>query len=393
MPPSIAAMPPSTHASRIARGERRLRATSEGFTKIPTPTTPPATIITASKAESRRGSVDSAVLGSRDVRLDLHTHYYPEAYFQTIRDTPGEFSFGRDPTGRSIINYRGARFFGVTPAMTDPARRIEDMDRVGIDVEVLSVSTPNVFFAEEGRQAEVARMVNDAYAELIARHPRRFKGFASIPMDDAGRALDELHRAIGTLKLNGVILLSNIRGRALTDPRYRPFFEEANRMKLCIFLHPMLPQNAEPFREYVLGPLVGFPFDTTLAVARMCFDGMLRDLPDIRWIVGHLGGAVPYLMERLDNGYRDFAECRAKLDQLPSVYLKRLYYDTVTFSPYTLNLARDLVGAEHMVMGSDYPHLLGSIERAVSSIEALSIPEIEKQRIFSGNALAILNNL
>ena len=327
------------------------------------------------------------------MRLDLHTHYYPEAYFQTIRDTPGEFSFGRDPTGRSIITYRGARFFGVTPAMTDPARRIEDMDRVGIDVEVLSVSTPNVFFADESRQAEVARMVNDAYAELIARHPRRFKGFASIPMDDAGRALDELHRAIDTLRLHGVILLSNIRGRALTAPCYRPFFEEANRMKLCIFLHPMLPQDAEPFREYVLGPLVGFPFDTTLAVARMCFDGMLRDLPDIRWIVGHLGGAVPYLMERLDNGFRDFAECRAKIDQLPSVYLKRLYYDTVTFSPYTLNLARDLVGADHMVMGSDYPHLLGSIERAVSSIEGLTIPDIEKQRIFSGTALAILNNL
>src|SRR2546426_9019974 len=98
MPPSIAAMPPSTQASRIARGERRLRATSEGFTKIPTPTTPPATIITASKAESRRGRVASVpVLGSCAVRVDLHSHYYPEAYFQTIRETPGEVSFGRDP--------------------------------------------------------------------------------------------------------------------------------------------------------------------------------------------------------------------------------------------------------------------------------------------------------
>jgi aminocarboxymuconate-semialdehyde decarboxylase len=211
-------------------------------------------------------------------------------------------------------------------------------------------------------------------------------------MDAPDRALDELHRAIGPLKLSGVILLSNIRGRALTDPRYRPFFEEANRMKVCIFLHPMLPANAESFREYVLGPLVGFPFDTTLAVARMCFDGMLRDLPDIRWIVGHLGGAIPYLMERLDNGWRDFAECRAKIDQLPSVYLKRLYYDTVTFSPYTLGMVRDLVGTDHMVMGSDYPHLLGSIDRAVSSIEGLHIPESEKQRIFSATALGILNN-
>jgi aminocarboxymuconate-semialdehyde decarboxylase len=361
---------------------------------MPTPTTAPATIITASKAESRRGRPGSdAVLGSLAVRLDLHTHYYPEAYFQMVRDTPGEFSFGRDPTGRTIITYQGSRFFGVTPPMTDPARRIEDMDRVGIDVEVVSVSTPNVFFADEAHQPEVARRLNDAYAELIARHPRRFKGFASIPMDAPEAALAELHRAIDTLKLQGVILLSNLRGRPLTDPRYRPFFEEANRMRLCVFLHPMLPAHAEAFREYVLGPLVGFPFDTTLAVARMCFDGMLRELPDIRWIVGHLGGAVPYLMERLDNGYRDFAECRAKIDQLPSVYLKRLYYDTVTFSPYTLRLARDMLGTGHMVMGSDYPHLLGSIDRAVSSIEALDVAEGEKQQIFSGTARAILNNV
>jgi len=326
-------------------------------------------------------------------KLDLHTHYYPESFFQKIRDTPSEFSFDKDPTGRTIIKYRGARFFGITPPMTDVAKRIEDMDRVGINVEVVSLSTPNVFFADEKRQPEIARMVNDAYAELIAKHPKRFKGFASIPMDAPEAALKELHRAIDELKLNGVILLSNIRGNPLTAPAYRPFFEEANRLKLCILLHPMLPANSEPFREYVLGPIIGFPFDTTLAVARMCYDGLLRDFPDIRWIIAHLGGAVPYLMERLDNGFRDFAECRVKIDQLPSTYLKRLYYDTVTFSPYTLNLARDLVGADHLVMGSDYPHLLGSIDRAVSSIESLTIPQQENQRIFEGTALSILNNV
>lgn len=327
------------------------------------------------------------------MKLDLHTHYYPEVFFQMIRETPSEFSFDKDPTGRTIITHRGARFFGITPPMTDPAKRLEDMDRVGIDVEVISLSTPNIFFADAQRQPEVARILNDAYAELIAGHPKRFKGFASIPMDNPDAALRELHRAIDELKLNGVVLLSNIQGRALTSPEYRPFFEEADRMNLCIFLHPMIPVYSEPFKEYVLGPLVGFPFDTTLAVARMCFAGMLRELPNIRWVIGHLGGAIPYLMERLDNGYRDFAECRVNIDELPSVYLKRLYYDTVTFSSYNLRMARDLVGVDHMVMGSDYPHLLGSIERSVSSIEDLAIPEHEKQRIFSGTAMSILNNV
>lgn len=212
-------------------------------------------------------------------------------------------------------------------------------------------------------------------------------------MDSPDAAIAELHRAIDELKLNGVVLLSNIRGRALTSPVYRPFFEEANRMRLCIFLHPMLPANPEPYTEYVLGPLVGFPLDTSLAVARMCFDGMLRELPNIKWVIGHAGGAIPYLMERLDSGYRDFAECKVNIDQPPSVYLKKLYYDTVTFSPYNLRLVRDLVGVDHMVMGSDYPHLLGSIERSVSSIEDMTIPTHEKEKIFSGTALSILNNV
>ncbi|HEV8656698.1 MAG TPA: amidohydrolase family protein [Candidatus Limnocylindria bacterium] len=327
------------------------------------------------------------------MRWDLHTHYYPDAFFRLIEQVGGAFSFGTDPTGRTIIRYRGSRFFGITPPMTDPARRIEDMDRVGIDVEVLSLSTPNVYFAPPERQAEVARLVNDAYADLAARHPARFKGFASIPMDDGDAALRELERTQGELRMNGVIVLSNINGRALTDPRYRPFFVECDRRRVCVFIHPMIPAAAEPFAEYVLGPIIGFPFDTTLAVARLCYAGVFRELPNIRWILGHLGGAVPYLMERMDNGWRDFAECRVNIDELPSVYLKRLYYDTVSFSTAALSLTRELVGADHMVMGSDYPHLLGSIDRAVSSIEALDVPKADKDRIFSGTAREILGNV
>jgi aminocarboxymuconate-semialdehyde decarboxylase len=327
------------------------------------------------------------------VRWDLHTHYYPQSFFRLIEEIGGAFSFAKSPTGQTIIRYNGARFFGITPPMTDPQKRIEDMDRVGIDVEVLSLSTPNVYFAPPDRQAVVARLVNDGYAELIAKHPSRFKGFASIPMDDPDAALRELDRALGELRLQGVIVLSNINGRALTDARYRAFFTECDRREVAVFIHPMIPANADAYAEYVLGPIVGFPFDTTLAVARLCYDGVFKELPRIRWILGHLGGAVPYLFERLDNGWRDFAECRAKIDELPSVYLRRLYYDTVSFSAASLQLALTQVGADHLVMGSDYPHLLGSIERSVSSIEALPIDSGKKEAIFAGNARRILGNL
>jgi aminocarboxymuconate-semialdehyde decarboxylase len=327
------------------------------------------------------------------MKYDLHTHFYPKTYFDKIRELSTDYTFATDPTGRTIIQLRGARFFGITPPMTDPDARLEAMDRVGIDVEVLSLSTPNVFFADPAHQPGIARMVNDAYAELMAKHPGRFKAFASIPMDAPDEALRELDRALGELRMQGVVLMSNIQGRALTSPQYRPFFEEANRRKAAVFIHPMLPAHTEPFQEYVLGPLVAFPCDTTLAIAKLCYSGMLRELSDIRFIVGHAGGAIPWLVERLDNGFRDFAECRANIDELPSVYLKKLYYDTVTFSPYTLSMLRDLVGTDHMVMGSDYPHLLGSIDRAVSSIDALHIPQGEKARIFEGTARSILGNL
>ena len=333
------------------------------------------------------------VAASRVPRWDIHTHHYTAGFFETVRASGGDFSFGTDPTGRTIITYKGSRFFGVQPAMTDVKKRLEDMDRAGVDVAVISLSTPNVFFTTGERQPFVARMMNDAYAETRAAHPTRFRCFASIPMDNPDEALKELDRAINTLKLNGVVLLSNIGGKALTSPQYRPFFQEANRMKLCIFLHPKLPLASEPYQEYVLGPIIGFPADTTLAVARMCFDGMFKDFPDIRWIIGHAGGAIPYLMERMDSGWRDFAETKVKIDQLPSTYLKKLYYDTVTFSPHNLRTLRDMVGADHMLMGSDYPHLLGSIEKSVTSIEAMPIPEAEKAHVFSGTARAILNNL
>jgi len=328
------------------------------------------------------------------VTLDLHTHHYTDDFFAAVRNSGGEYAFTKDPTGRDIITLRGARFFGVTPAMTNLSERLEAMDKAGIDIAVLSLSTPNVYFLDAQAQPALARRMNDAYAQASADHPDRIRAFASIPMDNPDEALAELHRALDELRLNGVVLLSNVGGRPLTDPLYEPFFAEADRMGVCVFLHPMLPAaGQEGLREFVLGPVVAFPFDTTLAIARLCYAGYFRRYPGIRWIVAHAGGAVPWLMERLDSGWRDFAENREHIDQPPSVYLTKLYYDTVTFSPHNLMMLRDMVGADHMVMGSDYPHLLGAIDRAVPSITSLSIPQAEKERILGGTALSILNNM
>ncbi len=325
--------------------------------------------------------------------IDIHTHFYPSSWFEMIRELGApDYRFATDASGTTTIEFRGTRFFGVQPPMTDAALRIEEMDRFGVDVQVLSLSVPNVYFAGEAREAEIAQKTNDAYAELIARHPRRFKALASIPMDVPGEAAKELARALDELKLQGVLLLSHIRGKPLTDPRFRPFFEEANRRSLFILIHPMLPTGmAEQLKDYVLGPLVGFPFDSTLAVVRMCFDGLFQDFPRIRFLVPHLGGAIPYLLPRLDQGYRDFRQCRAKIAEPPSFFLKKLYFDTVSAAPSTISFVRDLAGADHIAFGSDYPHLPGSMSASVAALDGLS--ESDRARITGGAALSILNNV
>lgn len=337
----------------------------------------------------------SRSLQAPSLKIDIHNHFYPASYFEKIRELGApDYRFATDASGATTIEFRGTRFFGVQPPMTDAVLRIEEMDRVGVDVQVLSLSVPNVYFADEGWEPEIARKTNDAYAELVSRHPRRFKALASVPMDVPDEASKELARALDELKLQGVLLLSHIRGKPLTDPRFRPFFEEADRRNLFVLIHPMLPVGmAEQLNDYVLGPLVGFPFDSTLAVARMCFDGLFRDFPNIRFLVPHLGGAIPYLLPRLDQGYRDFPACREKIDQPPSFYLKKLYFDTVSASGATVDFVRDLVGTSRIAFGSDYPHLPGSMSGSVSTLESLGMSEADKARIFSGTALSILNNV
>ena len=143
--------------------------------------------------------------------------------------------------------------------------------------------------------------------------------------------------------------------------------------------------------DYWLMPLVGFLMDTTLAAAGLVFSGVAERFPRIRWVLGHLGGAIPYLAERLDRGYEAFADCRKNIHKPPSEYLKQqFYYDTVNFDPRAIELAISFAGVEHILAGSDYPHQIGSIEKMMASINALKISEADKQKIFGGNAAKLL---
>jgi aminocarboxymuconate-semialdehyde decarboxylase len=324
------------------------------------------------------------------MKVDLHTHFYPAEYLRALEVLETSLEVATDSSGHKIVKDRGARILTITPEMSDPAQRILEMDSSGIDIQVLSLSTPNVYFAPDQDSLTLAKTTNDYLSALCEEYPNRFLCLASVPLNNPHLALQELDRAIHGLGMNGLILGSNINGRPLNSEEFRPFFEEVDRLGLAVLIHPMSPAGVEQMGEYGLAPLIGFVFDTTLAVTRMVYEGMMKAFPNINFIVAHLGGAIPYLFERIDNGYRAYPECRENLGTLPSEYLKRLYYDTVSFHEPALMCAYHTVGAEHMVLGSDYPHVIGSMSKAVVSLEGLELAEDEKAMILGQNALRIL---
>jgi len=186
------------------------------------------------------------------------------------------------------------------------------------------------------------------------------------------------------------MLFGNANGVPLSDERFWPIYERASAAGSVLYIHPNYPAGVEAMTDYWLMPLVGFLFDTTLAAASLVFSGVVERFPGISWVLGHLGGAIPFLAERLDRGYEAFADCRVHISKPPSHYLKTFYYDTVNFDPAALRLAIEFAGIEHIVGGSDYPHRIGSLEKMRESIEALGLSAPDRDRVLGGNALALL---
>jgi aminocarboxymuconate-semialdehyde decarboxylase len=191
------------------------------------------------------------------------------------------------------------------------------------------------------------------------------------------------------LGLPGAMVFSNVNGVALADQRFEPLWKAANDLGAVIHIHPTSPVGVEAMTEYWLMPLVGFLMDTTLAAAHLVFAGVPERHPDIKWVLSHLGGAIPYLAERLDRGFHNFRECRAKIGTPPSEYLRRFHYDTVNFDPNALRLAIEFAGVERILAGSDYPHQIGTIKGMLSSIDMLGLSEKQKAQVLGGNAARV----
>ena len=317
--------------------------------------------------------------------VDVHNHFYPPAYLDAIRAGDSVLKYKEDADGNPEVHYPGDYNVAVR-GHRDIAYRQGVLQQEGVDRQVISFTTPGTHVEPPERAVRFARLVNDAYATIVAERGRRFSALATLPLNDPAASVIELRRAMEQLHLPGAMLFSNVNGVALADVRYWKLYEVANELGAVLYIHPTFPTGVEAMTDYWLMPLVGFLMDTTLAAAHLVFSGVAERFPRIQWVLGHLGGAIPYLAERLDRGYRAFPECRRHISKPPSEYLKAWYYDTVNFDRNAIALAVKFAGADHVLAGSDYPHAIGSISSMTAAIYSLSVSDADKAAIFGGNA-------
>src|SRR5262252_6612884 len=321
--------------------------------------------------------------------IDFHNHYYPPAYLEALRKGPSNVGVTFDAEGNPLLHYPGD-YNIVVRGHRDIEYRQQVLDETGIAKQILTLTTPGTHIEAPARAVVLAQMVNDCFADVVAARAEHFSALATLPLSDPVASVTELERAINQLHFRGAMIFSNINGVGLDDQRFWPLWEKANELGAVMFIHPTHPANVDAMKDYWLTALAGFLFDTTLAAGKLVFSGVAKRFPRITWVLGHLGGTVPYVAERWDRGYRAFKECRANIDQPPSDYLRKLYYDSVNFDPNSLMNAIAFAGVDHILAGSDYPHQIGSIELMKSSIAALPISEDDKNKIRAGNTMRIL---
>ena len=271
----------------------------------------------------------------------------------------------------------------------DLPARLKEMNRAGVQVHALSLTFPMVYWADAELGTRLARAVNDGMSAAHRAYPDRFVGLATLPMQDVRRSVEELDRAARLPGIRGVYLGSNVNGRELDDPAFLPVWERIDELELPAFLHPLNVIGANRLGPYYLTNLLGNPFDTAVAAARLIFGGVLDRFPRLSVCLPHAGGALPYLIGRLDRGKKVRREC-AHLKRLPSAYLRRFTYDTISHAAAPLRYLIEQVGADRVMVGSDYCFDLG-YDRPVQVVTSLKgLSKAEQARILGGNAAKLL---
>ncbi|MBU2664040.1 amidohydrolase [Actinoplanes bogorensis] len=293
--------------------------------------------------------------------IDIHGHVIlPD----TLPLTAGLMSPEMDPFtyygGDETNAYQVGHVREIMPQATDPVRRIADLDRMGIDVQAISVAPAGYFYwTDPALGLQLAQMQNDNLAKIVAAHPDRFVGLATVPMQDVDAAVQELERCVREYDFRGVEINTNIMGLDLDDRRFRPFWAKASELDVVVMLHPNGFTGGERFRKYYLTNVIGNPLDTTVALTKIIHGGVLEDYPGLKIVAVHGGGYLPFYSSRMDHAYAQRPEGKHFISRPPSTYLKQIYFDCLVFDAPHLEFLVQQMGADHVVIGTDYPFDMG----------------------------------
>ena len=321
--------------------------------------------------------------------IDVHTHMLSEEWMRLLAEHGGpRYGVGPIKDAPRAIFREGAPFMTPQPGHFDYALRVRDMDAAGVDVAIVSLTCPNVFWGGPEISACAARLMNDDMAAAQTAYPDRIRWFASLPWEYPPAAVAELERAVDRGAL-GVMVLGNIGGKSLTDPLFASVWQAIDALALPVLVHPTAPPGTAEMdmRAFSLVASVGFMFDTTLAIARLIYDGFLDRYGKLKIIACHGGGALPYLVGRLDRLHECTEAARANIAAPPKDYLRRIYYDTVVYTPEALELCLAVGGEDNLLYGSDYPHQIGDMKGCLARVDAR--PGAQAKKIRNGNALRI----
>jgi aminocarboxymuconate-semialdehyde decarboxylase len=277
------------------------------------------------------------------------------------------------------------------PKLTTPEVRLAAMDRMGIDVQVISPSPTHYFYwAEPDLGRQLARMTNDRVAEIAASAPQRFASMGTVPLQAPELACTELRRCVRELGMRGIEIGTNVAGEDLSAPRFAPFFALAEELGVLVFMHPSGFSDARRLNEHYFNNVIGNPLDSTVAVSHLIFGGVLDRHPSLKICVAHGGGFLPFYAGRMDHAHAARSDCRQHIPASPSSYLKRLYFDTIVFRQESLKHLVELYGSDHVLLGTDYPFDMGHYE-PVELIEATAgLKRADRDAIMGLNAARLL---
>jgi aminocarboxymuconate-semialdehyde decarboxylase len=323
--------------------------------------------------------------------VDLHSHFFPVEELQNL----GKFE-DRAPNivldhGKLSVTSRIGMRAGLSAGAYDPMARIKALDEMNIDLQAISPSPILLFYWEEPAvAAHFSRKQNEAIQSVVQKHPDRFVGFGSVPLQSIPDAVAIAQEA-KNMGLKGLEIGNAVGDKPLDDPSFAPFFDAAQKLDLLLFIHPLEGGvDADDPLMPILSNVLQFTFRTTMMIERMILKGMFEKYPNLRLCLSHGGGLLAFNIWRLDHSYSLRADLKQIIPQKPSEYLKKFYFDSIVHSVEALQYLVQVVGANRVVVGTDYPMAMGDFE-SVSKVMQLDLADTERDKILGGNAARALN--